>query len=144
MLSCGIRRANGEASNQISSDPNFPQVISKTLAQKQRFQKLKYRNIISTRFVDSNCLHALEIYGETKTLFEKLGLGSMFGMFFWTYRDFILENLSSLEVGNKNQVILFRLIGEDRKLTLDQHIAVFALPITDYHPPFPMSTLPPL
>ena len=98
---------------------------------------MKFWNVIPTHFLDSSSLHSLGIFGDTKTLFEKFRLGTMFGIFFWTYRHLTLEFLSSLEVGNKNQVLRFRLMNEDRQVTLGQLAVIFCLPITDDHRPPP-------
>lgn len=51
-------------------DPTYPQVIHKDEEQRVRFQKLKYRMFVPTRFVNRYLLYALRITEISRTLFR--------------------------------------------------------------------------
>uniref|UniRef100_A0A803N3G9 Integrase catalytic domain-containing protein n=1 Tax=Chenopodium quinoa TaxID=63459 RepID=A0A803N3G9_CHEQI len=94
------RGAPQEPQLDLESIPEFPHIkfVAEFPNQKMRFQELKHRKVIPTRFIDRSLLAKLGIDSECRTLFSKLGMSQMFNMIHYTYEDITLEFLSSIDV----------------------------------------------
>ena len=83
---------------QIEADSDFLYVEFGLEEQRVRFQRLKHRHIIPTRFLCLTTLNRLGIYHDMHQLFCNIGLGKLFKMHEHTYADLTLEFLSSFDV----------------------------------------------
>ena len=103
----------------------FEGLIFVSKVQQVNFNELKVRKTPATHFIDHDCLRFLGIYEETRDLFSRFRLSSLFTMFHNSYGMLTLEFLSLLvlidEEDADNSVNLqFWLLNNDHSLTESQ------------------------
>ncbi|CAO2816070.1 unnamed protein product [Amaranthus hypochondriacus] len=109
----------------VNRPEEFEGLIFGSRVQQVRFNELKVRKTPATRFIDHDCLRFLGIFHESRDLFSRLGLSSLFTMFHNSYKKLTLEFLSSLDLVDEEDaedsvILQFRLLNNDYSLTESQ------------------------
>ena len=111
------RRERTPSPQRVEPDEDYPNIIFRNEDQRDKFQNLKERPIIPTRFVCANVLRNLGLFEYAMHFFRAIGMGFMFNMHRETYPELVLEFLSSLiitqdEFGETS--LYFRIDGIER------------------------------
>lgn len=115
-------------------DADFPHIEFRDNEHFTRFQCLKVRRILATRFVSDECTTALGIKSDLEWLFERVGWTTLMMNQYHTYQQLTLEFLSSFQQKTvkvpKGQVtgVWFRMFNREYYKTLDEFGAFFGLP----------------
>lgn len=102
--------------------------------QRKIIQRLQSREILSTRYVDDNCLYALGIYHSVFNLLDFLGLHNIFINQEPTYERLTTEFLSSLiytvspNTASTVGTVIFRLFGIEYEFSTDDLAGLLGIP----------------
>ncbi|XP_021746735.1 uncharacterized protein LOC110712575 [Chenopodium quinoa] len=115
-------------------DADFPLIEFRDDEHYNRFQCLKVRRIVATRFVSDECITALGIKSDLEWLFDRVGWTSLMMNQYHTYQQLTLEFLSSFQQNTvkvpKGHVpgVWFRMFNREYFKTLDEFGAFYGLP----------------
>nr|ACY01933.1 hypothetical protein [Beta vulgaris] len=109
---------------EIPRDETFPDVIFSTEEQRERFQRLKGREVSPTTFLDIEFLDKLGIHNEFKEFMKIIGMEPFYTVHVNTYPVLVYEFYSSLNVTHPRSGpishVSYRLLNRDFTLTLPE------------------------
>ena len=114
----------------IEPDEDYPNIVCKNEDQRDKFQNLKERLIIPTRFICANVLRNLGLFEYAMHFFRAIGMSFMFNMHREIYAELLLEFLSSLTITQDvygETSFYFRIDGIERQLTTTKLADLFGL-----------------
>ena len=114
----------------IEPDEDYPNIVFKNEDQRDKFQNLKERHVISSRFICANLLRNLGLFEYAMHFFRAIGMGFMFNMHRETYPELVLEFLSSLTTTQddyRETSLYFRIDGIERQITTTELADLFGL-----------------
>ena len=92
------RRKRTPSSQRIEPDKDYPNIIFRNEDQRDKFQNVKEKPIIATRFICANVLRNSGLFEYAMHFFRAIGIGFMFNTHRKTYPKLVLEFLSSLTI----------------------------------------------
>ncbi|KAJ9544667.1 hypothetical protein OSB04_024374 [Centaurea solstitialis] len=125
-----LYQSDAQLTDRVSSIVSSPldghRIVAHTKesAHSDRFLKLRERHIVSTKFCNSDALHALGISESVTELFKKLEWENLLNLEAATYTPLTLEFLSTLSV-DRLDGIHFRMFNVERYLTDEQLLDIF-------------------
>ena len=118
----------------IKPDVDYPNIVFRNEDQRDKFQNLKERPIIPTRFICANVRRNLGLFEYAIYFFRVIGMGFMFNMHRETYPDSVLEFLSSLTITQddyEETPLYLKIDGIERQLTMTDLADLFGLNDTE-------------
>ena len=103
----------------IPMDPDYPGIRFASTRQFEKFQKLKTRQFVPTRFLHRPTLDALGIADSLYDFMRAAKMKHWFSMWYMSFHDYTYEFLSSVrQIDSENgKVLKFRLGSVNRTLT---------------------------
>ncbi|KAL2895233.1 NADH-quinone oxidoreductase subunit F [Bienertia sinuspersici] len=124
----------GNPYNPNLKDIDFPNTKFRDAEHFLRFQCLKLRRIVATRFFSDECATALGIKSDLEWLFERVGWTNLMMNRYFTFRELTLEFLSSFQQNTvkipKGQLpgVRFRMFNREFYKTIDEFGDFYGLP----------------